>query len=133
AAEKAAKEFKEQSDQQAKEMQEKEKANEQEKRREADRKRQLEMIEEDKRTILAYGKIHIKTTIKDMLWSPPLRAMSKSNREGLLYRLQGVVGQSRKPVNYYFLVVNREVVAHQQAKSNSALTICDIIGDLEMP
>ena len=134
AAEQAAKEFKERTEREAKEIQDKEKALEQEKRRETDRKRQLAMIEEDHRTILAYGKIHIKTAIKDMLWSPPLRATSSKNKkEGLLYRLQGVVGQSRKPVSYYFLVVNREVVAHQQAKDSSAVTIGEIIGDLEMP
>ena len=91
------------------------------------------MIEEDHKTILAYGKIHIKSNIKDTLWSPPLRAISANNKQGLLYRLQGVVGQNRKPVSYYFLVVNREVVEHQSAKNNSAVTICKIVGDLETP
>ena len=127
------KEFKERNEQQLREAQEKQKQEDDQKRREAERKRQLEMIEEDHKTILAYGKIHIKSNIKDMLWSPPLRAISANNKQGLLYRFQGVVGQNRKPVSYYFLVVNREVVEHQQAKNNSAVTICKILGDLETP
>ena len=133
AAQDASKEFKERNEQQSKDAQEKQKQEDDQKRREAERKRQLEMIEEDHKTILAYGKIHIKSVIKDMLWSPPLRAISANNKQGLLYRLQGVVGQNRKPVSYYFLVVNREVIEHQQAKNNSAVTICKIIGDLETP
>jgi hypothetical protein len=133
AAEQAAKEFRERFEQQAKEAQEKEKAAQQEKNREAQRRRQQEMIDEDHKTILAYARIYIKSNIKDMYWSPPLRAMSKNKKEGLLYRLQGVVGQTRKPVSYYFLVVNRGVVDHEPAKNNDAVTICKIIGDLDTP
>jgi hypothetical protein len=143
-AQERTKEFQTRVDQQVKEAQEKEKATEQEKRREAERKRQLEMIEEDHKAILAYKKIHIKVrgTIRDILWSPPLRAVSVKGKEdgdnfvpkeGFLYRLQGVVGENRNPVSYYFLIVNRECVGWQSAKSSSAVTMCKIIGDLSSP
>jgi hypothetical protein len=141
AAQEATKELQKRNDEQVKETQEKQKQEDEQKRRELERKKQLDMIEEDHKTILAYGKIHIKNNIKDMLWSPPLRAVSVNKqanpgfveKQGLLYRLQGVVGQNRKPVSYFFLVVNREVIEYQPAKSISAVTICKIIGELETP
>jgi hypothetical protein len=148
ATQEAAKDLKERNDQQQKEQQkeaqEKEKRLEQEKRREAERKRLLEMIEQDHKTILAYKRIHIRNigAIRDILWSPPLRALMVKGKEdeddfrpkeGLLYRLQGVVGENRIPVSYYFFLVNREVVVWESAKSNKAISKCKIIGELEIP
>jgi hypothetical protein len=80
--------------------------------------------------------------VKEMLGSPPLRALSLKGKgdgenfkpkEGYLYRLQGVVGDFRKPVSYYFFLVNRNVVSQESAASVDDLKYCKAIGDLEDP
>jgi hypothetical protein len=85
-------------------------------------------IEEDHKIILAYRKLHVQASSKfvNLTWDDPSDAIAENGQKGKLYRVEGaLINEVQKtPTSYYFFLVNRKVVKHQNGEAK--LTICKV-------